>query len=385
MSQNKIKLGMIGGGSSSFIGVVHRIAAYMGEKYTLVGGAFDTDHQKALDFANTLDLDLSRTYATIDAFIAGENNLPKSERIEVVVIVTPNFLHYTMAKQLIEAGFHVICEKPVTNTTAEAIELEQLVTKHKVVFALTHTYTGYPMVRQMKTMIAEGMIGDIQKVDAQYYQGWINPIIHDKEKRKSVWRLDPEKAGQSCCMGDIGVHAFNMIEYTTGLKTTKVLSDLSTLYDDNALDIDGTALLRFENGIRGIVRASQIATGEENNLKIAVYGRTGALKWEQENPNFLYFLQEDTPVQVFKPGHVYNSDFAKESTKMAPGHPEGIFDSMANIYNGAAKAIRGEEYRKGAFPTIHDGVRGMKFIEAVLESTQNGNSWIEIVDEHEDN
>lgn len=385
MSQNKIKLGMIGGGSSSFIGVVHRIAAYMGEKYSLVGGAFDTDHQKALDFASTLDLDLSRCYANIDAFIAGENSLPKEERIEVVVIVTPNFLHYSMAKQLIEAGFHVICEKPITNTADEAIELEQLVAKHKVVFALTHTYTGYPLVRQMKTMIAEGTIGDIQKVDAQYYQGWINPIIHDKEKRKSVWRLDPEKAGQSCCMGDIGVHAFNMIEYTTGLKTTKVLSDLNTLYNDNTLDIDGTALLRFENGVRGIVRASQIATGEENNLKIAVYGRNGALKWEQENPNYLYLLQEDKPVQVFKPGHVYNSDFAKESTKMAPGHPEGIFDSMANIYNGAAKAIRGEEYKKGAFPTIHDGVRGMKFIEAVLASTQNGNSWTEIVDEHEDN
>lgn len=383
MIQNKIKLGMIGGGSSSFIGIVHRIAAYMGENYTLVGGAFDTDHKKALDFANALDLDLSRTYANIDDFIVGENSLPKSDRIEVVVIVTPNFLHYTMAKQLIEAGFHVICEKPVTNTAAEAIELEELVNKHGVVFALTHTYTGYPMVRQMKTMIAEGLIGDIQKVDAQYYQGWINPVIHGKEKRKSVWRLDPEKAGQSCCMGDIGVHAFNMIEYTTGLKTAKVLSDLNTLYDDNALDIDGTALLRFENGIGGMVRASQIATGEENNLTIAVYGRKGALKWEQENPNFLYFLQEDKPAQVFKPGHAYNNDFAKESTKMAPGHPEGIFDSMANIYNGAAKAIRGKEYRKGAFPTIRDGVRGMKFIEAVLESTQNGNSWTEIVDEHE--
>ena len=299
MSQSKIKLGMIGGGSSSFIGIVHRIAAYMGENYTLVGGAFDTDHKKALEFADSLDLDLARCYANIDAFIAGENSLPKAERIKVVVIVTPNFLHYTMAKQLIKAGFHVICEKPVTNTAAEAIELEQLVEKHKVVFVLTHTYTGYPMVRQMKTMIGDGMIGDIQKVDAQYYQGWINPVIHDKEKRKSVWRLDPEKAGQSCCMGDIGVHAFNMIEYTTGLKTTKVLSDLNTLYDDNALDVDGTALLHFENGVRGIVRASQIATGEENNLKIAVYGKKGALKWEQENPNYLSFFQEDKPASGF--------------------------------------------------------------------------------------
>ena len=260
------------------------------------------------------------------------------------------------------------------------MELEALVNKHKVVFALTHTYTGYPMVRQMKSMIADGVIGDIQKVDSQYYQGWINPVIHDKEKRKSVWRLDPAKAGQSCCMGDIGVHAFNMIEYTTGLKTVKVLSDLNTLYADNPLDIDGTAMLRFENDVRGLVRASQIATAEENSLRISVYGTKGALKWEQEDPNYLYHLQEDKPVQVLKPGHVYASDLAKESTKMAPGHPEGIFDSMANLYLGAAKAIRGEDYIDGAFPTIRDGVRGMKFIEAVLASDKNGNSWTVIDD-----
>lgn len=378
--KRRIRLGMIGGGHSSFIGIVHRIASYIGEQYTLVGGAFDTNHERALDFARSLELDPNRTYANIDDFIEGENTLLPDERIEAVVIVTPNFLHYPMAKQLIEAGFHVICEKPVTNTAAEAMELEALVAKHKVVFALTHTYTGYPMVRQMKSMIAEGALGKIQKVDAQYYQGWINPVIHDKEKRKSVWRLDPEKAGQSCCMGDIGVHAFNMIEYTTGLKTSKVLSDLNTLYADNALDIDGTALLRFEDDVRGIVRASQIATAEENNLRIAVYGTKAALKWEQENPNYLYFLQEGKPMQVWKPGNEYTGEFAKESTKIAAGHPEGIFDSMANIYNGAAKAIRGEVYIDGAFPTIRDGVRGMKFIEAVLASANNGNIWTEIVD-----
>ncbi|OEK06292.1 Gfo/Idh/MocA family protein [Roseivirga misakiensis] len=377
---SKIRLGMIGGGLSSFIGIVHRIAAYIGEEYTLVGGAFDTDYDNAIKFANKLELDPSRTYPDIDTFIEKESALPSDQRIEAVVVVTPNFLHYPMAKQLIQAGFHVICEKPVTNTAAEAIELEELVNKHKVVFALTHTYTGYPMVRQMKSMIAEGIIGDIQKVDAQYYQGWINPVIHDPEKRKSVWRLDPAKAGQSCCMGDIGVHAFNMIEYTTGLKTLKVLSDLNTLYADNPLDIDGTAMLRFEDEVRGIVRASQIATAEENSLRISVYGTKGALKWEQEDPNYLYHLEDGEPVKVLKPGHVYASEFAKQSTKMAPGHPEGIFDSMANLYIGAAKAIRGEEYIDGAFPTIRDGVRGMKFIEAVLESDKNGNTWAEIDD-----
>jgi hypothetical protein len=380
MSHKKIRLGMIGGGHSSFIGIVHRIASYIGEQYTLVGGAFDTDFDRAIDFAKVLELDSSRTYPNIDAFVAGETALPSDKRIEAVVVVTPNFLHYPMAKQLIQAGFHVICEKPVTNTAAEAVELESLVNKHKVVFALTHTYTGYPMVRQMKSMIAAGIIGDIHKVDAQYYQGWINPVIHDKEKRKGVWRLDPAKAGQSCCMGDIGVHAFNMIEYTTGLTTTKVLSDLNTLYEDNPLDIDGTAMLRFDNGASGLVRASQIATAEENNLRIAAYGKKGALKWEQENPNYLYYLPEGGIMQVLKPGHDYNSEFTKISTKMAPGHPEGIFDSMANLYLGAAKAIRGEDYIEGAFPTIRDGVRGMKFIEAVLASDKGGNTWTEIVD-----
>uniref|UniRef100_UPI004047741C Gfo/Idh/MocA family protein n=1 Tax=Roseivirga sp. TaxID=1964215 RepID=UPI004047741C len=380
MSQRKIRLGMIGGGHSSFIGIVHRIASYIGEQYTLVGGAFDTDYDRAIDFAKQLELDPSRTYPNIDAFVAGEAAIPADQRIEAVVVVTPNFLHYPMAKQLIQAGFHVICEKPVTNTAAEAVELEDLVAKHKVIFALTHTYTGYPMVRQMKSMIADGVIGDVQKVDAQYYQGWINPVIHDKEKRKSVWRLDPEKAGQSCCMGDIGVHAFQMVEYTTGLKTKKVLSDLNTLYADNALDVDGTALLRFENNVRGIVRASQIATAEENNFTVAVYGTKGSLKWEQENPNYLYFLQENQPMQVMKPGHAYSSELAKQSTKMAPGHPEGIFDSMANLYTGAAKAIRGEAYLEGSYPTIRDGVRGMKFIEAVLASAKAGNTWTEIVD-----
>lgn len=369
-------MGMIGGGSNSFIGILHRIAAYMGEHYQIVGGVFDSDYESSKSFAQQLDLDLSRVYPDLGAFIAGENALSEEQRIEVVVIVTPNFLHYSMAKDLIVANFNVICEKPMTMNAAEALELEQLVEKHGVTFALTHTYTGYPMVRQMKSMIAEGVIGKIQKVDAQYYQGWINPVIHDVEKRKAVWRLDPEKAGISSCIGDIGVHAFNMIEYTTGQEVRKVLSDTNTLYDNNPLDVDGTILARFEDDTRVVIRASQIATGEENNLAIAVYGTKGALKWEQENPNYLYYCDEGKPWQTMKPGNPYNGAFATESTKMAPGHPEGIFDSMGNIYNGAAQSIRGESYHEGAFPTVKDGVRGMQFIEAVIESSAKGNVWI---------
>jgi len=371
----RIRLGMMGGGHHSFIGIVHRIAAYMGEDYQLVGGVFDHNYEEALRFARDKELDESRTYREIDEFIAKENALPKDRRIEVVVIVTPNFMHFSMAKKLIIGGFHVICEKPVTTTAAEAIELKQLVEKYQIVFALTHTYTGYPMVRQMKSMIAEGVIGKIQKVDAQYYQGWINPFIHEPEKRKTVWRLDPAKSGISCCMGDIGVHAYNLIEYTTGLRAKKLLADINTLYQDNPLDVDGSVLLRLNGDIRGLVRASQIATGEENNIIVAVYGDKGGLKWEQEHPTYLTLMLEGKPAQILKPGNTYNSSFAAESTKIAPGHPEGLFDAMGNIYKGVAKAIRGEKYHEGAFPTIDDGVRGMKFIEAVVASGNEGSVW----------
>lgn len=371
----KIRLGMMGGGHNSFIGIVHRIASYMGEDYQLVGGVFDQNFDEALRFAQDKELDISRSYRNIEEFIDQENRLPRERRIEVVVIVTPNFLHYEMTRKLIIGGFHVICEKPVTTTAAEAVELKQLVEKHKVQFALTHTYTGYPMIRQMKTMIAEGVIGKIQKVDAQYYQGWINPFIHKKEKRKTVWRLDPTKSGISCCMGDIGVHAYNLIEYTTGLRAQKLLADINTLYPDNQLDVDGTVLLRLNNDVRGLVRASQIATGEENNIIVAVYGDKGGLKWEQENPTYLTLMLEGKPAQILKPGNAYNGSFSAESTKIAPGHPEGLFDAMGNIYKGMAKAIRGEKYHDGAFPTIDDGVRGMKFIEAVVASGKEGSVW----------
>ena len=373
---HKIRLGMIGGGSDSLIGVVHRIAAYMGDNYNLVGGAFSIDFSLAESFAQKLELDRSRIYRDIDEFIEKELALPANQRIEVVTVATPNFLHYPMSKQLLNAGFHVICEKPVTTTAAEAMELQQLAKSKKAVFAVTHTYTGYPMVRQMKSMIADGILGKIQKVDAQYYQGWINPFIHDPAERKKVWRLDPSKAGPTCCMGDIGVHAFNMVEFTTGLKVNSVLSDLNTLYEDNPLDIEGNTFIRLSNGAKGIIRASQIATAEENNFRVAVYGDKGGLKWEQENPNYLYFLQENKPMQVLKPGNSYTSDFEKESVKLPAGHPEGIFDAMGNIYNGIAKAIRGEAHHEGAYPSIEDGVRGMQFIEATLKSNSDGQVWV---------
>lgn len=374
MNKGRIKWGMLGGGHGAFIGIAHRIAAYMGERYELVGGAFDVDYEQGIAFAKNLELDTQRVYPNVETLISAENKLPLSDRMEVVSIVTPNFLHYPMAKKLLEGGFHVICEKPMTMTAAEAEELQSLVNQTGTHFCLTHTYTGYPMVRQMKTMIAEGEIGDIQRVDVQYYQGWINPFIHEKEKRKEVWRLDPEKSGISCCIGDIGLHAFNLAEYTTGLSVSRLLSDLNYLYEDNTLDVDGTILIRMGKA-KGVIRSSQIATGEENNLTIQVYGKNGGLKWCQENPTELILLKEGKPIQTLKPGNPYNAPLTMNSTKMAPGHPEGIFDAMGNIYKGMAKAIREEQPLAGEYPTVLDGVRGMQFIEKVVESNQDGNVW----------
>ncbi|MFY0625599.1 MAG: Gfo/Idh/MocA family oxidoreductase [Reichenbachiella sp.] len=375
----RIKLGMIGGGSTSFIGILHRIASYISEDYEIIGGVFDVDYKASLAFAEEKSFNTNRVYEDLDAFITQENALPVEERIEAVIIVTPNFLHYSQAKALIQGGFHVICEKPVTITSQEAEELEGLIKEKNVVFGLTHTYTGYPMVREMKSLIAQGVIGKVQKVDAQYYQGWLNAPIHDKSLRNSIWRLDPAKAGISSCMGDIGVHAFNMVEYATGLKVDKVLSDLNNVYEDNSLDVDGIVMLRFTEGFaKGVVRASQVATGEENNLQIMIYGEKGGFVWKQEEPTFLYHFIDGEPMRVIKPGYEFNTEFAQESTKMAPGHPEGIFDSMGNIYIGIAKAIRGEDYKDGAFPNIIDGVRGMKFIESAVESNKKNQEWVSL-------
>jgi predicted dehydrogenase len=348
----------------------------MNDNYSIVGGVFNPDPAISIEFAKEIDIPTNRIYATVEELVAKENALPAEERMQVISVLTPNFLHFPMAKALLEGGFNVICEKPMTTTYEEAKILADLQQKSGAVFALTHTYTGYPMVRQMREMIRAGAIGAVHKVDAQYYQGWINPLIHDEKSRKATWRLDPAKSGISCCIGDIGVHAFNLLEYTCGLEVRELLSDFNFLYDDNVMDVDGTVLVRMDKHVKGVIRASQIATAEENNISISVYGRKGGLKWEQENPNYLYLLEEGKPLQVLKPGHAYNSAMAKDATKLPPGHPEGIFDAMANIYLGVAKAIRGEKIHEGEYPTVRDGVRGMNFIEATVESNQKGNVWV---------
>lgn len=374
---NKIRLGILGGGGDSLIGPVHRIAASMFDQYELIGGVFNPIWEENIGFAKKLGLPKSRIYKDLEDFIGNETALPTDQRVQVVSVLTPNFLHFPMAKRLLEEGFHVICEKPLTTSYREALELKKIREEKQSIFAVTYTYTGYPMIRQMRSMIQNGDIGEIQKIDAQYYQGWINPVIHSPESRKSVWRLQPEKSGQSCCIGDVGTHAFQMLEYVMGQKIKTILADLNYLYEDNFMDIDGTILLRMSGNAKGVLRASQIATAEENNFTIAIYGTKGHLKWAQENPNYLYFGLENTPLQVLKPGHEYNTNSANDATKLPPGHPEGIFDAMGNIYNGVANAIA-KKAVDGSYPDLYDGVRGMQFIEAVVQSHQSGNTWIEM-------
>ena len=375
---NKIRLGIVGGGGDSLIGVLHRIASQMFDSYEIVGGVFNPNWEENISFAKKIGLKTDRIYKDFDALIEEENKKSKDERMEVVSVLTPNFLHYPMAKKLLENNFNVICEKPLTTSYDEAVELQELQKKNNTAFAVTYTYTGYPIVRQMKDMIKNGVIGKVQKVDMQYYQGWINPIIHDKSLRNSVWRLDPKKAGISSCIGDIVTHAYHMLEYLTDIKVKEVLADLNHLYEDNELDVDGTVLIRFSDHSKGVIRASQIATGEENNLTVAIYGDKGGFRWEQENPNHLYYLTGDKPLQVLKPGNPYLSEFSLQDTKLPAGHPEGIFDSMGNIYNGVARKIRGVKNFDGGFPTLEEGVRGMKFIEKVVESNAKGNIWLKL-------
>jgi predicted dehydrogenase len=375
----KLRMGMIGGGIGAFIGDAHRRASRICNDYELVGGVFDIDYEKSKLFAANEGIDPDRCYESVDALIRAESALPSDKRMEVVAIVTPNALHYPFAKILLESGFHLVCEKPMTMTVEEAVELEELVKKTRLTFALTHTYTGYPMVRQMRDLIAKGVLGTIQRIDAQYYQGWINSIIHGTESRiTGVWRLDPKHAGVSSCMGDIGVHAFNLIEYTTGLEIKEILSDLSPVKDDIKLDLDGTVLLRFGKNLKGVIRASQVCGGEENCITLAVYGSKASLKWGQENPNYLYLLSDTEPTKIYKPAHGYNEKLAESGHTMPAGHPEGIYEALANIYKGTAKSIRGEAFTSAEFPTVHDGVRGMKFIHAVVASNAGGNVWMKV-------
>jgi predicted dehydrogenase len=382
-----LKMGQVGGGIGAFIGAVHRRAARMDGGIVLTAGAFDVVPEKSLKQGKLLGLDPKRVYATYQEMIAGELALPPEERIDFVSVCTPNNTHYPIAKACIKAGFNVMCEKPMTLTVKEALDLEALVKKTGVVFGLMHNYTAYPMVKLAKDMIKKGDLGKLRKVVVQYPQGWLWQKLEKEGDTQTCWRTNPKTSGAAGSMGDIGTHAANLAEYVTGLKITEVLADLTIFVKGRKLDDDGNVLLHFEKGVKGLLHASQISVGEENNIKIWVYGEKKGLWWSQENPNYLHVLSQIAPEEVWKRGNAYvaaKSKAAARATRIPSGHPEGFIEAFANNYVNFADTIRAKAAKRKAkpeeldFPGVEAGVRGMKFINAVVTSSKKGNIWVKI-------
>ncbi len=377
----KIRMGMIGGGRGAFIGAVHRMAAALDGQIELVCGAFSADPERSRLSGGDFFLPSDRCYGSYKEMILTEATLPEGERMDMISIVTPNHLHYQPALLALDNGFHVVCDKPVCLTLEEAKALAEKVESTGLIFALTHNYTGYPMVKQAKQMIAQKELGEIRRVVIEYPQGWLSTNIESTGHKQASWRTDPVRSGIAGAMGDIGTHAENLGEYITGLKIASLCADLHTHIAGRKLDDDGSVLLRFENGARGVLHASQISAGEENNLRIKVYGEHGGLEWAQMEPNSLIVRWLDKPLQIFRTGGPGLYPQSVAHTRLPAGHPEGYIEAFANIYRNVAYCIQARIANKQVeelyldFPTIHDGVRGMVFIEAVVRSGKEG-AWI---------
>ena len=367
-----IRLGMVGGGTGAFIGAVHRTAARLDNNYRLVAGALSSTPAKAL--ASAEDLGLPRGYGSWEDMLERELALPESERIEAVSVVTPNHLHYPVAKAFAEAGFHVICDKPLVHTSEQAAELTRIVAEKGIVFGVTYNYTGYPMVKEARRLVAEGAIGKVRKVIVEYNQGWLATRLEATgENKQSEWRTDPQRSGVGGAIGDIGSHAENLVSTVTGLELDAICADLTTFVPGRRLDDDANLLLRFKGGARGILTVSQIEVGEENDLRIRVYGETGSLTWHQEEPNRLVHKTLEGPTRLLTRGNGYLGAAATAATRIPAGHPEAFLEAFANVYAGVADAIRGVE---GAdYPTVTDGARGVAFIETTVESARSDARW----------
>ncbi|WP_010136465.1 Gfo/Idh/MocA family protein [Ochrovirga pacifica] len=378
----KLKMGMIGGGTGSFIGDVHRKAASIDGMIQLVCGAFSSTPEKSIASGRDLGISESRCYANYQEMIVKEKKLPEEERMDFVAIVTPNHMHIPPAKLALENGFHVVCDKPVSLTLDEALELEKVIDKSGKLFALTHNYTGHPMVKQAKALVANGDLGNIRKIQAQYLQGWLSTSIEKEGQKQAAWRTDPTKSGIGGALGDIGTHAENLIEYITGLKIEEIAADLGVFGEGRTLDDDGNMLIRMNNGAKGTLSISQIALGEENNLAIKVYGDKGSLEWHQENPNELLTRWLKEPQKTYTPNGNGLYPEALEVSRIPAGHPEGYLEAFATIYKNFAthlNAIKnGNTVEKIDYPTVKDGIRGMKFIYAAVESDKNNASWVKI-------
>ena len=373
----KVRYGMVGGGPGAFIGAVHRKAAALDGEIELVAGAFSSDAMKSRRQGELLFLDPTRVYGSWREMIEGERKLPEGERIDFVTIVTPNVAHFEIAKGFIEAGFHVVCDKPMTTRLADAEELCRLVEKHKTVFALTHNYTGYPMVKQARELVRQGTLGEIKKIVAEYPQGWLAGATGI-----SMWRLDPKVAGISSAVGDIGLHAWHLARYIAGLEIEAVSADLTTFGSGYELEDDANLLVHYQGGARGIIYSSQMSVGEENGLRVRIYGTKAGLDWKQENPNYLDVLHGNGPVHVYRRGNDYLDPIVKHASRLPFGHPEAFIEAFANIYLNAARtmAARIAGHKPGEFdtdfPTVQDGARGVHFIEKAIESGKT-KGWVD--------
>ncbi len=382
-----VRLGMVGGGQGAFIGAVHRIAARMDGHYELVAGALSSDPDRAKASGAELGLDPDRSYASFQDMAKAE--AARDDGIEAVAIVTPNHMHFPVARAFLRAGIHVICDKPLTSTLADAKKLAALAQNSDRLFVLTHNYTGYPMIRQAREMVAKGRLGTIRLVNCEYVQDWLTEPTENTGNKQAVWRTDPEQSGAGGCIGDIGTHAWNLASFVSGLETKAVAADLDSFVDGRRLDDNAHVLLRFkpvgkEKPAKGVVWSSQVAPGNENGLKLRVYGTEGGLEWHQENPNQLWYTPFGKPKQLLTRGGAGSGPASQRVTRVPPGHPEGYLEGFANIYSEAATAIRALRKKNGRvpkdviYPTVHDGLLGMRFIEACVKSSNKNAAWINL-------
>jgi predicted dehydrogenase len=379
-------MGMVGGGSDAFIGAIHRLAALMDNQIELVCGCFSSNAAISASSGKSYYLPEKRVYANYKEMFEKEVSLPAGEKMDFVSIVTPNFMHFDPAMMALDNGFHVVIDKPIAFSLDEARKLKGKLEIKGLILALTHTYSGYPAVKEARERVKRGDLGDIRRIYVEYPQGWLSSKIEDEGNVQASWRTDPKRSGKAGCMGDIGTHAFHLTEYISGLRATELCAELNVFVPGRLLDDDGAALIRFNNGARGVLMASQVAAGEENAIKIRMYGNKGGLEWSQSEPNTLWLKWTDRPVEMIRTGQGYMGGTAKHNTRTPAGHPEGYLEAFANIYRNFSLTVRAKmENRKPEpewldFPTVDDGIRGMQFIETVVQSGYTDSpKWVKFV------
>lgn len=383
MKNRKLRMGMIGGGKDAFIGAIHRFAFNMDAQVEMVAGSLSINPTLAVESGKELFLAEERIYTDYKVMLEKEASISSDKRLDFVSIVTPNFVHFEPAMMALEKGFNVVIEKPITFSLDEAKKLKEKLEQSGLTLLLCHTYTGYPMIKQARRMVKSGSLGKIRKVYIEYPQGWLSTFLEGTSNQQAAWRTDPKRSGIAGAMGDIGTHAFNMAEYVTGLKVTRICSDLNIVVEGRLLDDDGAAFLKFDNGASGVLMATQIAAGEENNIKIRVYGEKGGLEWKQEDCNTLLVKWADKPAEIYRAGTAYADSYAKHNSRTPAGHPEGYLEAFANLYRNFILTVRarmnGEKPQEEwlDFPGVDEGIRGMAFIENVVKSGKSKEKWLE--------